>query len=58
MISDEQIRAALRQARMGWLEGHPPPYLRVSPDGTVEIVHRQAEPDTHDEWRALNEEPR
>lgn len=54
MVSDEQIRAALRQARVGWLEGHPPPYLRVGPDGTVEIVHRQAEPDTHDLWRELN----
>lgn len=54
MVSDEQLSEALRQARLGWLEGHPPPYLRVGPDGTVEIVHRQAEPDTHDLWRELN----
>lgn len=55
MVSDEQIREALRQAWAGWLAEHPPHYLRVALDGTVEIVHRQAGPDTHDEWRALNE---
>ncbi len=56
MISDEQIHEAVRLAceasrqYQQWLG--PAPQLRLNSAGVLEL----AEPDTHDEWRRLNNE--
>lgn len=51
MVSDEQIREALRQAQEQWAKwtGKPAPPLPV-------WVYGMFARDTHDEWRRLNEE--
>jgi len=51
MVTDEQIKEALRLAQKSI---RPAPRLRLGEDGVLHAVDEER--DSHDEWRALNEE--